>query len=124
MCEYWRSGSEPVSSRIGTYTAGSFNMNSQSIKRHFSSPRISDSLSPVNEHPRRLSIQENLAQFTRSLSTLRLTPSKSSREGWNLFGVVIDKDILENVLVNHYEDLSIKVFYNKVVMRLSLFSRL
>lgn len=101
-----QSGQESIS-------AGSFNMNSQSIKRHFSSPRISNSLSPVNEHPRRSSIQENFAQFTRTLSTLRLTPSKSSGEGWNLFGVVIDKDMLENVLVNHYEDLSIKVFFYK-----------
>ena len=85
-------------------------MNSKSIKRHFSSPRFGNSApTSVNERPRRLSIQENFAQLTRSLSSLRLTPSKSSGEGWDLFGVVIDKDILENILASHYEDLSIKV---------------
>ena len=89
-------------------------MNSKSFKRHLSSPRFGNSApAPVTERPRRLSIQENFAQLTKSLSSLRLTPSKSSGEGWDLFGVVIDKEILENILINHYEDPSIKVCYHK-----------
>ena len=85
-------------------------MNLKSIRRHLSSPRFGNSAHiPVTERPRRLSIQENFAKLTKSISLLRLTPSKSSGEGWDLFGVVIDKDTLENILTNHYEDPSIKV---------------
>ena len=85
-------------------------MNLKSIKRHLSFPRFGNSAHvPVTERPRRLSIQENFNQLTKSFSSLHLTPSKSSGEGWDMFGVVIDKDILENILTNHYEDPSIKV---------------
>ena len=45
----------------------------------------------------------------RSLSSLRLTPSKSSGDGWDIFGVTIDKEILETILANHYSDPSLKV---------------
>ena len=87
-------------------------MNSKSIKRHLSSPRFGNSVpQPVTDRPRRLSIQENFHQLTKSFSSLRLTPSKSSGEGWNLFGVIIDKEVLEKILANHYEDPSIKVFF-------------
>ena len=80
------------------------------MKRNLSSPRIgNNSATLMSEHPRRLSIQENIAKMRRSLSSLKLTTSKSSGEGWDLFGIVIDKDLLENVLINHYEDPSIKV---------------
>ena len=86
-------------------------MNSKSIKRHLSSANFSNSVpTAVTDRPRRLSIQENFAQLSRSFSSLRLTPSKSSGEGWDLFGVIIDKEVLENILANHYEDPSIKVF--------------
>ena len=49
--------------------------------------------------------------FVRSLSSLRLTPgpSKSSGEGWHIFGVVINKEILETILIEHYRDSSLKV---------------
>lgn len=45
----------------------------------------------------------------RSLSSLRLTPSKSSGDGWDIFGVIIDKEILETILGKHYSDPSLKV---------------
>jgi hypothetical protein len=86
-------------------------MNSKSITRHLSSSKFSNSVqTPVTDRPRRLSIQENFAQLTRSFSSLLLTPNKSSGEGWDLFGIIIDKEVLENILAKHYEDPSIKVF--------------
>ena len=86
------------------------NMNLKSIKRHLSFPRFGNSAHvPVTEQPRRLSIQETFTKLTKSFSSFRLTPSKSSGEGWDLFGVMIDKDILENIRRNHYKDPSIKV---------------
>ena len=85
-------------------------MNSKGIKRHLSSPRFGNSLvSPSQDTPRRSSIQENFTHLSKTLSSLRLTPSKSSGEGWNLFGVLIDKEVLEFILSKHYEDTSIKV---------------
>ena len=87
-------------------------MNFRKMKRNLSSPRIgNNSATTISEQPRRLSVQENIAKLGRSLSSFRLTTSKSSGEGWDLFGIMIDKDILENVLANHYEDPSIKVIF-------------
>ena len=85
-------------------------MNSRLIKRNQSSPRLENSEDHlVTVRPRRLSIQENFVQLKRSISSLRLTPSKSSGEGWDLYGVIIDKEVIDNILIHHYEDPSIKV---------------
>ena len=46
---------------------------------------------------------------SRSLSSLRLTPSKSSGDGWDIFGVIIDRDILEEMLAKHYSDRTLNV---------------
>ena len=102
------------------------NMNFSKMKRNLSSPRIgNNSATLMSEHPRRLSIQENIAKMRRSLSSLKLTTSKSSGEGWDLFGIVIDKDLLENVLINHYEDPSIKViFFSLLLLFNCIFFRL
>ena len=85
-------------------------MNTKKMKRHLSSPRFGNS-SPTHstEHPRRMSIQENFAQLTRSLSALRLIPRKDISEGWELFGIALDKDKMENILASHYGDTSLKV---------------
>ena len=86
-------------------------MNFKNFKRHQSSPRFTYDSSPsgLDISPRRLSIQGNVARLTRSLSSLRLTSSKSSGEGWSLYGVVVDKEVLENILTAHYEDPNLKV---------------
>ena len=47
--------------------------------------------------------------FARSLSSLRLTPSRSSGDGWDIFGVIIDKETLEQILAEHYGDSALKV---------------
>ena len=83
---------------------------SRAIKRHYSSPKFgyeltTSALPGEEEEGRRTSV----SQLTRSLSSLRLTHSKSSGEGWDIRGVVIDKEILENVLSAHYSDPTLKV---------------
>ena len=89
-------------------------MNAKGIKRNLSTPRFGDpSASPSKEGPRRCKSHGNFSQLSRTLSSLLLTPSKSSGEGWNLFGVVIDKEVLETLLSKHYEDTSIKVKKNQ-----------
>ena len=95
-----------VSWQVHTRGVLKVNMNEKSITRHLSSPKFGLS---TPQQPRRLSIQENLSQLTKSLSSLRLTPSKSSGEGWNLFGVMVDKEVMEKLLIDHYEDSSVKV---------------
>ena len=47
--------------------------------------------------------------MSRSLSSLRLTPSRSSGDGWDIQGVIIDKETLEEILTEHYGDSALKV---------------
>ena len=78
------------------------------MRRHYSAPKFGYELTAGSgpEENRRTS---SVCQLTRSLSSLRLTPSKSSGEGWDIRGVVIDKEILETILSQHYNDPSLKV---------------
>ena len=78
------------------------------MRRHYSAPKFGYELTTQTgqEEDRRSS---SVSQLTRSLSSLRLTPSRSSGEGWDIQGVVIDKEILEEVLSGHYNDPTLKV---------------
>ena len=112
---------------------------SSTIRRLHSAPRFASTLSPTSTaastEQRRISVGGNITDtltrsvmqavnkidrcidigylpcFVRSLSSLRLTPgpSKSSGEGWHMLGVVINKEILETILIKHYRDSTLKV---------------
>ena len=84
-------------------------MKQSRLRRHYSSPKFGYLLTTSARREEDQGRRTSVSQLTRSLSSLRLTPSRSSGEGWDIQGVVIDKEILEEVLSGHYNDPTLKV---------------